>query len=287
MLISFLVKRERKSMAEKDYYTILGVTRHATEDEIKQSYRKLAFKYHPDRNPGDPRAEERFKNISEAYGVLVDPDKRKRYDFEGTSFTRTRHRYRQEDIFRDMFRNPDAHDLFRDLNKEFEKYGMRFDQEFINRVFFSGRGFFFGGVFFGGPIFGKRAFFQGPVRPTFFKPGAQEQAFNRQESGRGKGGLLARFGQKVETLLLGRSPKALDDRKTLDMVYDLALARHDTDSGSRVTIAFKRGKKPEKLEVTIPPGTKSGSRLRLRGKGMPDPQGGPPGDLYLHVSVAD
>lgn len=274
-------------MAEKNYYAILGVTRNATGEEIKQTYRKLALKYHPDRNPGDLHAEERFKQVSEAYGVLVDRDKRRRYDFERTSFRGTRHQYRQEDIFRDMFRNPDAHDLFRDLSKEFEKYGIRFDQEFINRVFFGGRGFFFGGIFFGGPIFGKTSFFQGPGGPTFFKPGVRGPTLEKRENDGVKEGILSRFGQKVETLLLGRSPKALGDRKTLDMVYDLALARRDADSGSRVRIAFKRGKKPEKIEVTIPPGTKSGSRLRLRGKGIPDPRGGPPGDLYLHVRVTD
>ena len=121
-------------MPGKDYYAILGVGRGATEEDIKQAYRKLALRYHPDRNPGDPNAEERFKEISEAHGVLMDPDKRRNYGFQQASFGGG-YRYRQDDVFRDMFRNPNAHVLFRELSKEFERYGVRFDQEFINRVF--------------------------------------------------------------------------------------------------------------------------------------------------------
>jgi curved DNA-binding protein CbpA len=61
----------------KDYYKILGVSENATQDEIKQAYKKLSMKYHPDRNPGDKQAEEKFKEINEAYSVLSDPEKRK------------------------------------------------------------------------------------------------------------------------------------------------------------------------------------------------------------------
>ncbi len=67
-------------MAGKDYYSILGVSRNASEKEIKQAFRRLARKYHPDVNPGDKSAEERFKQISEAYEVLSDKEKRKKYD---------------------------------------------------------------------------------------------------------------------------------------------------------------------------------------------------------------
>ena len=67
-------------MAKSDYYELLGINKNATEDEIKKSYRKLAVKYHPDKNPGNKTAEDKFKEISEAYEVLSDSEKRSKYD---------------------------------------------------------------------------------------------------------------------------------------------------------------------------------------------------------------
>src|SRR5210317_940662 len=81
-----------------DYYEVLGVKKDSSTQDIKKAYRKLAMKYHPDRNKGDKEAEEKFKKISEAYAVLSDPEKRKQYDtFGSTGFQQ---RYSQEDIFR-------------------------------------------------------------------------------------------------------------------------------------------------------------------------------------------
>ncbi len=75
-------------MAKRDYYEVLGLSKNATDDEIKKAYRRIAIKYHPDRNPGDKEAEEKFKEAAEAYDVLHDPQKRQQYDqfgFEGLS----------------------------------------------------------------------------------------------------------------------------------------------------------------------------------------------------------
>jgi len=93
-------------MIQKDYYSILGVGKDANDEEIKKAYRKLALKYHPDRNNGDKKAEEKFKELNEAYGVLS--DKSKRIDYDRSGDRKFREKYRHEDMFaginvRDLF----------------------------------------------------------------------------------------------------------------------------------------------------------------------------------------
>ena len=108
----------------KDYYKILGVSKNATEAEIKKAFRKLAVKYHPDKNKGDKAAEEKFKEINEAYAVLSDPEKRKQYDaFGSTEFHK---RYSQEDIFK----NFDFGNIFQDLG---------LGGDIFSKIFFGGR----------------------------------------------------------------------------------------------------------------------------------------------------
>jgi curved DNA-binding protein len=97
-------------LAERDYYEILGLKKGATPDEIKKAFRKLAVKYHPDKNAGDKKAEDRFKEINEAYAVLSDPQKKTQYDQFGSAGFHQR--YSQEDIFR----NFNAGDVFREFN---------------------------------------------------------------------------------------------------------------------------------------------------------------------------
>ena len=96
-------------MPETDYYKLLGVSKNASEDEIKKAYRKLAMKYHPDHAKDDKSAEEKFKKISEAYAVLSDKEKRKQYDEFGSAGFHQK--YSQEDIFRDF----DLGDILREF----------------------------------------------------------------------------------------------------------------------------------------------------------------------------
>ena len=269
----------------KDYYELLELERNASEEQIRKSYRRLAFKYHPDRNPGDPKAEENFKNIAEAYGVLIDPVKRSEYDrwlrtgpqerVAGEGF-----RYSQEEIFQDLFKDPEFSRVFQDLFREFEKAGFRFDQSFFDQIFFGGRGVFFGGIFVWGPFgFRRMKIGKPPQRPKVERPETpQIQPF----------GILRRLGKKIGNFLLG-SQKALPaGRKNAtlgpqDLTYNLTIPTAEAELGTWVTIAIDRGLGQEKLKVRVPPGTRSGTRLRLRGKGKE--QGNGSGDLYLTVNL--
>ena len=150
----------------KEYYAILGLKEDASPEEIRRAYRKLALHYHPDRNRGDAGAEERFKAISEAYGVLIDPEKRRMYDLSHGAGVGATAGDRsgpgpfssQEDILRDLLRNREAATIFEELTREFQRMGFRFDDGFVRHVFFGGRGIVFGGIFFGGPFtWGRRA----------------------------------------------------------------------------------------------------------------------------------
>jgi curved DNA-binding protein len=107
----------------KDYYKILGVSRNASDEEIKKAYRKMAMQYHPDRNAGkEKEATEKFKEINEAYGVLGDPEKRKQYDRFGTVGN-----------VGDIFGSPYTRTTFQDAMKDFSGEGLGFD--FLNDIF--------------------------------------------------------------------------------------------------------------------------------------------------------
>lgn len=256
----------------KNYYEILGVDIHATDEDIKKAYRQLALKYHPDRNPGNKGAEEKFKEISEAYGVLIDKEKRNRYDqWRGQEYMRD-FDYRPEEIFRDLFQNPYAGDVFQDLYREFIRRGLKFDTRFIDNLFFGGKGFFFGFVFFG-PVGMRR------TKPLF------EHPISRPLS---PGGTFTKLARKTVNYLLskliGRDYVRLPEASQgPDLNFVLYLTSHEAQSGCQKQIAYQRDGSAERLKVKIPAGIRANTRLRLKGKGLSGKGRQLPGDLYLKI----
>ncbi|CAK8723025.1 hypothetical protein GCAAIG_12700 [Candidatus Electronema halotolerans] len=212
-----------------EYYKILGVAKTASADEIKKAYRKLALKYHPDKNPGSKEAEAKFKEINEAYAVLSDEKKRKEYDMYGAAGFQQR--YSQEDIFR----NFDLNDIFKQFGFNMGGGGGRSSFRFS-----SGGG--------GNPF-------------DFFSQAG--------DGGCGGGGCRTR-----------RQPE-----KGQDQTYELSVSLDEVLHGAEKNISLRRNGSTENVSVKVPKGIESGKRLRLGGKGAPSPNGGPPGDLYLKVTV--
>ncbi|HWQ69545.1 MAG TPA: DnaJ domain-containing protein [Patescibacteria group bacterium] len=272
----------------KDYYATLGVSEQVTEEELRKAYRRLALQHHPDKNPGDPRAGERFKAISEAYAVLMDQQKRRQYDAfrqtqAGAGGPADGFQYSQEEIFRDLLSNPAMSSIFAEMSREFARAGIRFDDAFVRQVFFGGRGFVFGGVFMGAPI---GVLWRRAARMAVEKNSVQRSADSSQLTGSGGlwsligRGLKAGFGL-VKRLISGDSDSA-ESGQTLR--YHLTITAQEAASGAQKRVSFMRGDQIEELMVAIPPGIRSGTRLRLKGKGL-EGQDGTRGDLYLRVTV--
>ena len=284
----------RQRHTRKDYYAILGVPDAATDEELKKSYRRLALLYHPDKNPGDRQAEERFKEISEAYAVLMDQQKRRQYDSsrqaQGAGVGATGgFGYSQEEIFRDLLKNPDLSLIFQEMNREFARAGIRFDDAFVRKVFFGGRGFLFGGVFIGAPISVlRRRASRMAVDPGRGRPAAKG-AHDREALDEGESqGLLSTISRGLKGIFhwIARMLSGGTDLATsgLNLRYHLTITAQEAASGAQKRVAFMRGDQLEELMVTIPARIRSGTRLRLKGKGLLGPEG-TRGDLYLRVTV--
>ena len=262
-------------MAEKrDYYEVLGVQRNASKDEIKDVYRKLAMQFHPDRNKS-PEAEEKFKEISEAYAVLSDDEKRQQYNALGhAGFDQ---RYTREDIFR----GADFDSVFRDLG-----FGDLF------------RAFFGGGL--GGGGFGEResrgqdlAYDLEISLEEAAKGTEKEIEIPRTEKCDVCGGSGASPGTSPRTCpRCNGAGKIQNMRKTGFAMY-VQVTPCPTCRGKGRLIDSPcsncRGsglvKKRRRITVRIPVGIDEGYQLRLRGEGEMTPNGGEPGDLYVVVHV--
>mgnify|MGYP000648564299 CR=1 FL=1 len=289
-------------MEYKDYYQILGVDRDATEEEIKRAYRRLARKYHPDVNPGDKAAEERFKEINEAYEVLSDPEKRRKYDQFGAAWRE----------WERMGGRPDDFDWSRWTatgpggERVYVRYGTVEDLEDL----FGGESPFsefftrlFGGV--GG--FGFR------TRPRRGQDLEQEVEITLEEAFHGTTRVLQKDGRRLQVkippgaytglrirmagegapspnggqpgdlyLRVRIAPHPRFERRGDDLYTTVPVDLYTAVLGGKVRVETLAGP----VMLTIPPGTQNGQTFRLRGKGMPKlRQEGKYGDLYARVEV--
>ncbi len=282
-----------------DYYKILGVNKQSTPAEIKKAYRKLALKYHPDKNKGDKAAEAKFKEISESYAVLSDPEKKQQYDLYGSNDFRQR--YSQEDIFRGF-----------DINDILRQFGGGQSTNFRTH---SGGGNPFGSFFSqaqggcggGGcgpaPVKGQDMTYQITVSLEDVLHGAERTITLRKnghtenvsvkipkgiEEGKklrlqGKGGLSNSGGPpgdlylKVEIAANAKFAKEGDD-----LIVEKLISFSEACFGAKVEVESLDGKK---FMVKVRPGTAQGTRLRIKNHGLPAGPHGGRGDLYVKIGV--
>jgi molecular chaperone DnaJ len=257
--------------ATKDLYDALGVSKGASAGEIKKAYRKLARQYHPDKNPGDAAAEERFKEIQHAYDVLSDAGKRKQYDAFGSA----------------------------DGRRGFDPRGSNYAGDF-NIGDLGDLGDIFGGIFGRG---------RGARQQTRAQPGADlevEVSLSFEDSLKG---IETRIPVEVETACSdcggsgakpGTSPKVCPECRGRGVISEsqglFALSQPCPRCRGNGTViedpcprcrGTGRERRTKRYSVKIPPGVKDGTRIKLKGKGEAGVAGGPPGDLYVVTRVAD
>ena len=232
----------------KDYYAILGVSKTASADEIKRSFRKLARKYHPDVNPDNKKAEAKFKEVSEAYEVLSDDEKRQKYDQFGQYWQQAGRAGASPSGWPGGAGGAGGFD--------FGAYGS-FD-DFINELL--GR---MGGGFGGGT--GARS----------------SQSYSYQQPG-GFGSSGFGFDPRSATRTTSRTAgRSTSGRSPFDQEADLKLSMSEAFRGTQKRFSIGG----ESVTVRIPAGVKPGSKIRLKGKGALNPQTQQRGDVYLTVSL--
>ena len=276
-------------MAQKDYYEVLGLKKGATPAELKKAYRKLAVKYHPDKNQGDKGAEERFKEINEAYAVLSDPEKKTKYDQFGSDGFHQQ--YSQEDIFRGF----DVGDMFKDYG-----YGTN---DIFSRIFGMGGGGFqqqrgAQGRRRKGEDFElelvisfQEAFSGGEKRVAFTRDAVREELAVKIPAGidsgaklrlAGKGGAGSGGAPSGDIYLnIAVRPDPLFKRDGDDIIIERQLRYSEACLGGTLEVPTLEGTKRIKTPAGIQPGTK----VRLKGLGFPKLGKSGKGDLYVLIQV--
>jgi len=248
-------------MTTIDYYNELNITRQADPTEIKQAYKKLAIRFHPDRNPDDENAAEKMTQLNEAYAVLSNPEKRQHYDQLREQFgDGATGQFRQKNNYNDILQDSDIEKIFQEIADNFGIRG-------FNELFKSGRTP--GGGFF---VFGS--FGRGHHR-------------GNRPRGSSKN-ILQGFGKTLLNNVLSQALKA-PDMEAPDM--DKNLNSYDTITLSESHVkkggpyAYYHKKQDRKLIVKIPENIQEGRKIRLKGLGKEDPVSGEKGDHYLTISI--
>jgi curved DNA-binding protein len=232
-------------MEFKDYYQTLAVAKTATEKEIKQAFRKLARKFHPDVNPGDKTAESKFKEINEAYEVLGDADKRRKYDELGANWR---------------------------MYEQAQQQGQGFPGE--SPYGFGGGAQDAWTINMGGAGGGYRTMSPEEMQDLFGNEDPFSDFFRTFFGGGGR-----------ETGGRARSARAARTQKGQDIEQAVELTLEEAYHGATRRVSIKEGGHARTIDVRIPVGVKEGSRVRAAGEGASGSNGGSAGDLYLRVQV--
>lgn len=262
-------------MAKRDYYEILGVNKTATEDEIKKAYRKLAIKYHPDKNPGDKTAEEKFKELGEAYEALSDSQRRAAYDQFGHAAFDPRARAARGfggggfhdpfEIFREVFGNAGGGSIFEEL-------------------FGGGRGDA------SGPQRGDDLRYDLEISFEEAADGTEKEvSIPRMETCERCSGSGGEAGSKVrQCSTCGGRGQVVMARGFFSIAQTCSRCQGSgqvIDHPCRDCHGSGRRERTSKIKLKIPPGVDTGARLRSAGNGEAGTRGGPSGDLYVVLHV--
>src|ERR1700694_2262682 len=259
---------------KRDYYEVLSVSRQATSEEIKRAYRKLAVKFHPDKNPDDPHAEEKFKELGEAYDVLIDPDKRAAYDrFGHAAFAQgTAGRgggfHDPFDIFREVFGGGGGGGIF----ESFFGGGASADREGRQR--------------------GSDLGYDKQINPEEAAVGVEKEIEVRKLDTCGKcEGKGAEPGSRtINCPACGGRGQVISSRGFFQVSQTCPRCRgvgHIVEKPCRECDGEGRVEKPNRIKLKIPAGISDGSRLRPPRNGEAGIRGGPQGDLYVVVHIKE